>query len=386
MVLLNLPFEGTTANDWTWDTFRQASIKWNDAITSLNTEKLERNVWWNNKLFFSETWEKRNVYYEFASDPTSNDDWTQGYDVGVIWVNTSTNDYFICVDNSTGAAIWSQWGGANTFLALADTSASYSWADIIPQTNNSNDWLEFGNLRNKTYIVSKWISNTNESSILQLHSRWDGSTTSWVGINSWSIAAIWSSNTNTAVQNYMLIWYNADGNGADAILIDTDWIPMVKEKSSATNTPPTGWMQVYAKTDGKLYAKNDAGTEYDLTQSWWGWGSVTQLYEIIVAGTQITQVIYETSAGQWGTMAKFKASLGTVNTWANFTVDLKINWSTVATATITAWASATNGRYVGDTTSFTSATLTENDKVEFEVTQIGSTVAWSDLAVSLMLS
>lgn len=37
------------------------------------------------------------------------------------------------------------------------------------------------------------------------------------------------------------------------------------EKASAPSTPPTGVMRVYGKTDGKLYLKNDAGTEYDLT-------------------------------------------------------------------------------------------------------------------------
>jgi hypothetical protein len=38
-----------------------------------------------------------------------------------------------------------------------------------------------------------------------------------------------------------------------------------KEQGSAPSAPPSGYVQVYAKADGKLYAKDDAGAEYDLT-------------------------------------------------------------------------------------------------------------------------
>lgn len=37
------------------------------------------------------------------------------------------------------------------------------------------------------------------------------------------------------------------------------------EQSSAPGTPPSGFGRLYEKTDGKIYFKNDGGTEYDLT-------------------------------------------------------------------------------------------------------------------------
>jgi hypothetical protein len=37
------------------------------------------------------------------------------------------------------------------------------------------------------------------------------------------------------------------------------------KEMAAPATPPSGSLLTYAKVDGKLYAKNDAGTEYDLT-------------------------------------------------------------------------------------------------------------------------
>lgn len=50
----------------------------------------------------------------------------------------------------------------------------------------------------------------------------------------------------------------------DSLELDHDTTLEVKEMP-APPTPPTGSLFLYAKTDGKLYVKNDAGTESDLT-------------------------------------------------------------------------------------------------------------------------
>lgn len=44
------------------------------------------------------------------------------------------------------------------------------------------------------------------------------------------------------------------------------------EQSVSPTTPSTTKLVIYAKTDGKVYAKNDAGVEYDLTSSGGGGG------------------------------------------------------------------------------------------------------------------
>lgn len=41
-----------------------------------------------------------------VTDPVGSNDNTQGYLVGSRWINTSTGSVFVCVDASTGAAIW----------------------------------------------------------------------------------------------------------------------------------------------------------------------------------------------------------------------------------------------------------------------------------------
>lgn len=47
------------------------------------------------------------------------------------------------------------------------------------------------------------------------------------------------------------------------------------DEMSAPSTPATGKVRIYAKTDGKLYIKDDAGTETDLAQSGGGGGIIT---------------------------------------------------------------------------------------------------------------
>lgn len=44
---------------------------------------------------------------EDTVDPTVTDD---SYDVGTTWVNTSTDEFFICTDNTASAAVWSSGG------------------------------------------------------------------------------------------------------------------------------------------------------------------------------------------------------------------------------------------------------------------------------------
>lgn len=49
------------------------------------------------------------------------------------------------------------------------------------------------------------------------------------------------------------------------LLTLADATPLAFTEMAAPAAPATGSLLVYAQTDGKLYAKNDAGTEYDLT-------------------------------------------------------------------------------------------------------------------------
>jgi hypothetical protein len=66
---------------------------------------------------------------EAVTDPTVNDDLTQGYSVGSQWVNIADSRAFVCVDVTDGAAVWNETGAgpAGTLEAPAGESV-----ELIP--------------------------------------------------------------------------------------------------------------------------------------------------------------------------------------------------------------------------------------------------------------
>lgn len=44
--------------------------------------------------------------YTATSDPVVTNDDSEGYDVGSVWINITTDTWFACTDNTTGAAVW----------------------------------------------------------------------------------------------------------------------------------------------------------------------------------------------------------------------------------------------------------------------------------------
>lgn len=51
--------------------------------------------------------------FSAVSDPGSSDDSSAGYDIGSIWVNTTTGEVFQCIDATAAAAIW--WSRVKVF-------------------------------------------------------------------------------------------------------------------------------------------------------------------------------------------------------------------------------------------------------------------------------
>lgn len=58
-------------------------------------------------------------------------------------------------------------------------------------------------------------------------------------------------------------------------------------ESSAPSTPASGYVSVYAKTDGKLYIKDDAGTETDLTAG----ATLDSLSDVVITSPAIGQLV-----------------------------------------------------------------------------------------------
>ena len=75
--------------------------------------------------------------------------------------------------------------------------------------------------------------------------------------------------------------------------------PVFVEQASSLATPASGYGVVYAKTDGKLYFKNDAGTETDLTATGCGGGGTDPVIREYTSNDTWT---VPTAANFWGAM------------------------------------------------------------------------------------
>ena len=69
-------------------------------------------------------WHPQSVWNQ-TSDPAANDDQTQGYQVGSLWLNTDSNRLWLCTNADDAAAVWQPIGSA-----IADTAANL--ATVVP--------------------------------------------------------------------------------------------------------------------------------------------------------------------------------------------------------------------------------------------------------------
>jgi hypothetical protein len=69
--------------------------------------------------------------YTATTDPTANDDSTDGYTIGSVWINTSTDRIWVCVDATATAAIWNVVPDGGE-VQLQTTDATVTTAVTIP--------------------------------------------------------------------------------------------------------------------------------------------------------------------------------------------------------------------------------------------------------------
>ena len=116
---------------------------------------------------------------------------------------------------------------------------------------------------------------------------------------------------------------------------------------------------------------------------WGGWWASSPHFNVNVDWVQIVSELY-TYVCNWAVTAwTFRASLWVKPTGADFIIKLYKNGTEDASITIATTATTTNGLYQWTDTTFVSGSYAAWDVLTVEVTQIGSSVAWSDLTVSL---
>jgi len=93
----------------------------------------------------------------FTSDPGTGDDVNDGWDVGDLWVNTTSKEGFLCLNNTASAAVWKSTtssSGTTTIVKSADESVTSS------TTIQDDDELKFSvlNGESKSFVFSLVVS------------------------------------------------------------------------------------------------------------------------------------------------------------------------------------------------------------------------------------
>ncbi|MBU0577629.1 hypothetical protein KKF73_03615 [Patescibacteria group bacterium] len=79
-------------------------------------------------------------HHRSTGNPTVNDDIGDGYEVGTVWINTSTGNSYILVDSTTGAANWQQINGAGGSGSLDDAYNNDAGERTVLVDNGDVSW------------------------------------------------------------------------------------------------------------------------------------------------------------------------------------------------------------------------------------------------------
>ena len=159
-----------------------------------------------------------------SASPTVDDDVTEGFRIGTLWVNDD-GEAWLCIDNGEGEADWlalATGGGGGADLSginfLVGTASGDLSAEIVVGTTPGGE------------LGGTWASPTVDAT----HS---------------------GSAHHSEAHNHD----GSDGSGdLDFPLIDGY---AVFNEESAPSTPPSGQAYIYVKSDGRFYSKGDDGVE-----------------------------------------------------------------------------------------------------------------------------
>lgn len=166
--------------------------------------------------------------------------------------------------------------GTGSYLLAGVVSAGYR-----PFADGGNGAIIPYKVENAAKTISEWGYGTYDSATNTL------ARTTIVGNYLGTTAAInWTSGTKNIYSPEFvefLNWITFSNTGTVSAL--------KLAESSAPSTPASGFLSIYAKTDGLLYAKNDAGTEMQLSSST-GWqpldATLTALAALTITANSLT--------------------------------------------------------------------------------------------------
>ena len=154
--------------------------------------------------------------------------------------------------------------------------------------------------------------------------------------------------------------------------------PLLLTENPQPGTVPANLVAVYAKSDGKVYSEDDTGTERLMTHA-------VEAYTFSVTGA-VTVATGKSRIYLEGSyiVETVRAAVNTAPTGAALIVDVNKNGTTIyTTQTARPQIAASSNSATGNSPAVT--TFAAGDYITVDVDQVGSTVAGSDLAVTIRL-
>lgn len=165
---------------------------------------------------------------------------------------------------------------ANLEAAVTSNITTNGVGDITGSILNTlfDDFIESLIFNNGTTTIdnislsSSWTASSGNDSSLTISSTANQSGTA--GYRGLTVNV-----TETSTGSGAAILFDCNVDGSPIHRVWNTGVVQAADRASSPGTPDSGTGYLYFKTDGKYYAKNDAGTEYDLTDT--GTGDVTKV-------------------------------------------------------------------------------------------------------------
>ncbi len=266
--------------------------------------------------------------------------------------------------------------------ALAEDARSLNLGNFA---NLATEWVIYARI---TYVTSAWDANAGKCRIATgwvtyiVGNRW--SQTSVSGFNPTDHTVLdnldWASSGHTWTAN-SIAWFWASWEAITSTTIAETAISFT-DVTTGNASSTKHWFLPKLDNTGTKYLRDD-GTWQTVSS----WSAPT--YETNVDGQVYLGIIARFTVTTTQTIAWVKASLWSLPTWADFKIDVRKNWTASTNSiftsdtpiSITTGQSATNWIYTTTSTTIDNGSLVANDVLYVVVTQIWSTLPWSDLTL-----